>query len=120
MSKRFLKYASIGVINTAIHWAVFFFMISFMGKDQSLSNFVAFCVAVTFSFFANSKITFKAQATSVRYIMYVVFMGAMSIAVGYASDKLSIHPLLTMIIFSAISLVVGYIYSKHIVFKDKK
>lgn len=117
MLKLFTKYASVGVINTLIHWVVFAMVFS-GGADQALSNFSAFCVAVTFSFFANARWTFRSEATTIRYMIYVVFMGALASMIGWAADKLHLHPVITLVVFSAISLVCGFFYSKFIVFKE--
>ncbi|MGL9735400.1 MAG: GtrA family protein [Symbiopectobacterium sp.] len=67
MFKLFSQYVSVGVLNTGIHWSCFAALFSLIGLNQSLSNFVAFCVAVTFSFIANAKCTFKANVTTSRY-----------------------------------------------------
>lgn len=120
MDKKFFKYAAVGVLNTAIHWAVFFCMLRYLGADQALSNFVAFCIAVTFSFFVNTKVTFQSTATTTRYVLYVAFMGFLSILTGYMADHYTITPWITLISFSAISLICGYVYSKYIVFKEKR
>ena len=87
---------------------------------QALGNFAGFVVAVSFSFFANARFTFKASTTTLRYMLYVGFMGTLSAAVGWAADKSGLAPLITLIVFSAISLVCGFIYSKFIVFRDAK
>lgn len=90
------------------------------GADQAFSNFVAFCIAVTVSFFANAKWTFNANVTTIRYIIYVFFMGAMASLIGWLADEFNVKPILTLVVFSIISLVCGFIYSKHIVFKEDK
>lgn len=119
MFRLFARYASVGVINTLIHWAVFAAIYA-CGYTQSLSNLAAFCVAVTFSFFANAKWTFNAEATTTRYFLYIIFMGAMATAVGWMADRLHVYPVMTLVIFSAISLVSGFVYSNFFVFKEKK
>lgn len=119
MLKLFVRYASVGVVNTLLHWVIFT-AIYMAGFSQSLSNLIAFCSAVTFSFFANAKWTFNSEATTCRYMMYVVFMGAVAAATGWYADKTAIPPLITLISFSMISLVCGFIYSRFIVFRDKK
>jgi len=115
----FLRYASVGVLNTFVHWAVFA-LIFFSGFSQSISNVVAFCIAVTCSFFANARWTFKKEATTVRYMTYVLFMGGMAFCVGWIADKINANPIVTLITFSAVSLICGFIYSKLVVFKDDK
>lgn len=115
----FLRYASVGVLNTLVHWAVFAFVL-FSGSSQSISNVVAFCIAVTLSFFVNARWTFKKEATTARYMVYVLFMGGMAFCVGWTADKIDANPIVTLVTFSAISLICGFIYSKLVVFKGDK
>ena len=119
MIRLFTRYASIGVINTLIHWIIFGVLYHF-GFQQSVSNFIAFCVAVTFSFFANAKWTFNAQATTAKYLLYTVFMGAMALAVGWGADNAHLNPIITLILFSAVSLFCGFAYPKLFVFRENK
>ena len=119
MIKLFSRYMSVGVINTLIHWVVFAMLFA-NGQSQSFSNFIAFCCAVTFSFFANAKWTFSRETTTGRYLLYIIFMGAMASAVGLCADRAKINPFITLVLFSAISLISGFFYSKYVVFKDQK
>ena len=120
MLKIFAKYTSIGVLNTLIHWVVFAVCIYVLNTNQALANFAGFVIAVSFSFFANARFTFNASTTTMRYMLYVGFMGTLSAIVGWAADKSGLNPIITLITFSAISLVCGFIYSKYIVFRDVK
>ncbi|HIE5388373.1 TPA: GtrA family protein [Enterobacter cancerogenus] len=120
MLKIFARYTSIGVINTLIHWVVFALCIYVFQTGQALGNFAGFVVAVSFSFFANARFTFKSSTTTMRYVLYVGFMGTLSAAIGLCADKSGMAPVITLIVFSAISLVCGFIYSKFIVFRDAK
>ncbi|WP_161617734.1 GtrA family protein [Yokenella regensburgei] len=120
MIKLLSRYISVGIINTALHWAVFGIMVFIMKNDQAVSNVVAFLIAVTFSFFANAKFTFDAKVTSRGYLLFVGFMGLLSFISGQLSDHYSISPLITLLEFSSISLVCGFLYSKFIVFRDPK
>ncbi|WP_338511338.1 GtrA family protein [Erwinia aphidicola] len=119
MYKLFARYASVGVVNTAIHWIVFLF-IHWLGFNQATSNMFAFLVAVTFSFFANARFTFKGEVTTGRYMIYLAFMGAMAASVGQMSDSLGMPSIVTLVTFSAVSLVMGFFYSKYIVFRERK
>jgi len=78
------------------------------------------CRSSQFSFFANAKFTFNSSTTTIRYVMYIGFMGALSATVGWTADKCALPPLVTLVTFSAISLVCGFIYSKLIVFRNAK
>lgn len=112
----FSRYLSVGVINTAIHWVVFF-ILYFCGLGQFISNIVAFTVSVTFSFMVNACFTFRKKATSSRYIYYIAFMGGLAAMTGYISDNIAISPIVTLVMFSIISLFVGFLYSKFFVFR---
>jgi len=113
----FSRYATIGVLNTGLHWVVFFTGYYLLGLTQAMSNLGAFGIAVTFSFVMNAKFTFKQKSTGKKYIAYVVFMGAVSAAVGAMSDMLRVAPLVTLIFFSLISLILGFLYSRFFVFR---
>ncbi|WP_241568972.1 GtrA family protein [Rosenbergiella collisarenosi] len=115
----FSRYVIVGVLNTLIHWGTFAIFFE-QGLPQSLSNLIAFCTAVTFSFFVNARWTFNSEATPMRYVMYVVFMGIVALAVGYCADNLKVSPVATLVFFSATSLVCGFAYSKYIVFREEK
>jgi len=118
MFKLFPRYLSVGVLNTLIHWAVFTAMLNLTSTSQAIANLIAFGVAVSFSFVVNSRFTFKAKATTSRYIVFVVFMGLLSVLTGWVADRLSLPPLVTLVGFSAISLIFGFFYSKYVVFRS--
>ncbi len=117
MLRIFTRYATVGVLNTAVHWVAFFGFVHLFDLSQTVSNFLAFSIAVTFSFFLNANYTFKQQATGSGYFIYVAFMGALSAAFGWAADVLDAEPVVTLVLFSAVSLVLGFLYSKLVVFK---
>lgn len=115
----FLRYMSVGVLNTLLHWCVFFALFGGLSRSQAVSNLVAFMVAVTFSFLANAAFTFKSRATWRRYVLFVGFIGGVSFAVGRLADVWQLHPLLTLVVFSAISMVAGFVYSNWVVFRER-
>ncbi|QLR04789.1 GtrA family protein [Providencia rettgeri] len=117
MIRLFLRYFSVGLVNTAIHWLIFTILVYSIFMAQATANLIAFLSAVTFSFFVNAKFTFNKKATGGRYIAFVVFMGVLSYLTGYFSDRFNIIPTVTLILFSTISLVLGFLYSKYFVFK---
>ncbi|MCS4496267.1 GtrA family protein [Pantoea sp. B623] len=120
MLNLFTRYFSVGILNTAIHWMVFLVAYNFFYTSQALANFIAFCVAVTFSFFVNAKWTFDSEATTIRYMMYVFIMGAMASTIGWMGDTMNLKPVITIILFSGVSLVCGFLFSKLFIFKEQK
>ncbi|ACS83945.1 GtrA family protein [Musicola paradisiaca] len=119
MIKLFTKYCSVGMINTAIHWIVFALSVYVFSQTQALSNVIAFCVAVTFSFFINARFTFNASATALKYIGYISFMGMLSLGTGKLADSCRLPPLVTLITFSALSLICGFLFSHLLLFKNR-
>jgi putative flippase GtrA len=114
------SYAVIGFLNTTVHWSIFLLLVAFGGMGQALANLVAFACAVTVSFFANAKITFRSQASLGRYLGYVLFLGATAWILGAGAERANLSPLVTLIGFSAISLVVGFLYSRFIIFSGER
>lgn len=117
---KFLRYVSVGVLNTALHWCAFFTMHLWLGLSQAESNLWAFLLAVTFSFCVNARWTFRARTSAGRYVAFVVFMGALSYLVGRLGDSISLFPLATLALFSALSLLIGFAYSNWAIFKDQE
>lgn len=113
-----LKYLIVGVFNTAIHVVVFAAM-QVAGNDQALSNLIAFIVAVSFSFIANSRLTFKVPVSLMRYCVFVAGMGSLSASLGYFADSQHWPPPLTVGVFSLISLLLGFLFSRW-VFTEKR
>jgi len=114
----FGRYATVGVLNTLVHWLVFFGLIELLAMSTAWANLSAFCVAVTFSFFMNAHFTFSAQATGKRYLLFIVFMGALSFGIGWLTDQLGLLPLVALVSFSFLSLVLGFLYSRYVVFAE--
>lgn len=114
----FRKYFTVGIINTAIHWFIFSILVFIFQTSQTVANFIAFCVAVTFSFLVNAKWTFKVQASLSRYLIFTVFMALIAFLIGYIADQVELLPILTLLLFSSLSLFIGFLYSNYIVFRN--
>lgn len=113
----FSRFVSVGVINTAIHW-LSFFMLTYLEFGQAIANLSAFVVAITFSFYANGRFTFKSKVSLRRYLTFTGFMGALAFSFGLVADFWELHGLITLVLFSGTSLVVGFLFSKYVVFKE--
>lgn len=116
MILHFLSYFKVGILNTLVHWSIFFVFFH-LTQSQSISNVVAFAVAMSISFVLNAKYTFKQKMTVKAYLLFALFMAALSYGSGYVGDVCHLNPLITLVFFSGLSLVIGFIYSKFVVFK---
>ena len=110
-------YGLIGILNTGIHFIIFISTYELIGI-QSVANFIAFCIAVIFSFFMNSKFTFKKNPTLKMFIKMFLVMSLLSIGSGYAGDIFTIHPMITFIGYCIFSYLLGFILSKTFVYRD--
>ena len=113
----FSSYTVIGIANTVIHWQVFFVLRAALDLSQACSNFLAFCLAASFSFYANALYTFDMRATLGRYLLFMLCMGGLSLLVGAMGDRWQLPGLLTVVAFSLISLIVGFLLSKCLIFR---
>lgn len=112
MKELFVKYCSVGVLNTVLHWAVFLSLVHVLNLSQAIANFFGFYVSVTFSFFMNASFTYNSKASLVKYLYFVFFMGAMSFLLGALSDYFELNPIVTLVSFSSVSLIFGFYFSK--------
>lgn len=115
----FSRYVSISLLNTVVHWSVFFFLLYGATLNQAWSNFIAYMFALTFSFYANARFTFKAKISKRRYVSFVSFMAVLSVVMGNIADEMALAPLVTMVVFSFISLVIGFSYSHLFVYRER-
>ncbi len=71
--QEFATYAVIGIANSVIHWQLFFISRDAFELNQALSNFLAFCAAASFSFYADSLYTFGGNVSMARYLVFMAF-----------------------------------------------
>ena len=114
--EQLVKFAAVGLLNTAVHGAIFAFLTKVLKANYSAGNLLAFLVAVTVSFAVNSLWTFQVAPSLYRYALFVSFMGAVAFATGYVGDRLGARAFIVFVSFSFLSFLLGFIYSKLIVF----
>jgi len=116
MLKQLILYSIIGVLNTAVHWFVFYILFE-LTSFQSLSNLIAFLFAVVFSFYMNGKFTFKKDIRLNKMILYIFIMGGINFLLGFVSDLNNFSPFFTLIVSFILGPVIGFLLSKYLVFK---
>lgn len=118
--QEFVTYAVIGFANTFIHWQLFFISRNAFELSQALSNFLAFCAAASFSFYANTLYTFARPPSVARYLAFMTSLGGISLGIGALADHWQWPNLMTMLIFSGISLIAGFLVSKWLIYRVPK
>lgn len=95
LTRKFITFGLIGVVNTLIHLAVYGIFYNQLSAGAFFSNSGAFIVASVFSYFANAYFTFKPKykTTSQFSIVVMVFLTRWLISSGLASafDYMVIH-----------------------------
>ena len=114
--REFISYCAIGVLNTAVHYAVFYFTLTLISL-QSIANTLGFCCGLIVSFFLNSKITFKKKVSLLRFMKLGLASGVVALLFGAMGDILSLHPTLTFISYVIVNPVIGFLLAKFFVFK---
>ncbi len=69
--RQFFGFSIAGVVNTLIHLAVVTSLVQLFGIYPVLANGLAFAVANTFSFWANSRWTFRTPMSAKRYLRFL-------------------------------------------------
>lgn len=114
----FIRYFAVGIINTAVHWAVFYTCFAGFHRSQTIANFIAFCCSTSCNFFLNAKWTFHSPVTVAKYVTFFTFIGSLSLLMGYIADCFHLPSLVTLIGFSGTCLICGFLFSKYVVFND--
>lgn len=82
VSLKALSFATVGVINTAVDAAIFFFMLGFVTTSLIVANVTGWLIAVTGSYVMNSLTTFSAETgRKLRLRDYAGFVGSGLVAV---------------------------------------
>lgn len=66
MIAQFVKFSLVGLLNTIIHFLVFYLLFSFMGVYHLLASGFGFCFAVVNSFAFNKYWTFNSKSLNIR------------------------------------------------------
>ncbi|MDU2406859.1 MAG: GtrA family protein [Acinetobacter junii] len=112
----FVKYVFIGLLNTVIHWIVFYWLY-ILNVKQYLGNFIGFCCAVIFSYIMNAKYNFQSKQSLKKFSLFFCLMSTLNLGMGGLADYLNLLPFFTLVVSSGLSFFVGYIVSKYFVFK---
>jgi putative flippase GtrA len=118
--KRFAAQTAIGLAGTLIHWQIFFVLTSAVQLDQSASNFAAFCIAASFSFYMNALYTFETGTSLLAYLMFMSVMGVLSYGVGVFADSRHLQGLTTVSAFSLMNLLLGYCFLRFVLYRGRQ
>jgi putative flippase GtrA len=82
LTRSFIVFCIIGVINTLIHWGVYLLLLQY---TILLANTVAFIVASLFSYWANATFTYKDKVRSTTlFLSLLTFLAKLGLSDGLA------------------------------------
>lgn len=71
-SRQLFRFSGIGAINTLIHLAVTVGLVETFQTNPVVANMLAFLTANTFSYWANSRWSFRAKMNRQRFIRFLI------------------------------------------------
>lgn len=115
----FVRFAIVGVSNTAMTWAIYFLLAGWWGMDVVVANMLAWTLSSCWSFYWNRRFTFRSDDPEVRGQLLRFALVNIS-AIGLSSlivAALRHHPLiLGQVAATAATLLWNYLMCRRIVF----
>lgn len=117
----FLRFATVGVINTLIGYAVIFTCMYGLGQDPVLSNVFGYVVGLVISFVLNRSYTFRSKAAAapqaLRFAVFFVIAYLVNLGILiWMTRHLGVGSAIAQIVAGAAYFIVFFILSKCFVF----
>jgi len=123
MLRQFIKFSLVGVLNTAIHYGVFYVLYGFAGFHYLLASSLGFCVALTHSYILNKFWTFKRSGSRVRrefskfFLVNILSLAANLAGLAILVELLSMHPPIAQLIAYGISWAMNFLGNRFWTFR---
>ena len=123
-----LIYIIFGVLTTAVNYLVYIPCLNLLGMSASVSNVIAWCVAVLFAFLTNKPFVFESKDWSAKTVVpeFTKFVGTRvasglmeTVILMVAVDMLGWNGVIWKLVTNVIVVILNYIGSKLLVFRRK-
>ena len=123
-----LIYLIFGVLTTAVNYLVYIPCLNLLGLKASVSNVIAWCVAVLFAFLTNKPFVFESKDWSAKTVVpeFTKFVGTRvasglmeTVILMVAVDMLGWNGVIWKLVPNVIVVILNYIGSKLLVFRRK-
>ena len=133
--KSFIYYIVFGVLTTLINIVVYMLCFKMIGISNVISNVIAWFIAVLFAFITNKIWVFESKSFEMNicikeFISFVaaredtgvieIFGVPLLVKIGLNQRIFGVDGALSKVIVSVVVVVLNYVFSKLIVFKNKK
>lgn len=120
-----VRFAAVGVVNTAVGYAVIYLCMLGMGWSPIASNVAGYAVGLCCSFLLNRRLTFRSQGAAhreaMRFLLAFVVAYLVNLAVLIASiGQLSIDPVWAQLVAGVAYTGVFFVLSKLYVFAARR
>lgn len=115
------RYLLVGVLNTALGYAIIFACMYLLNLSPVLSNMIGYAVGLTTSYTLNRTFTFKSKAASrpeiIKFLfVFVLSYGANMIFLVLFIDALKFHHGISQILAGVIYIAASFLLNKYYVF----
>ena len=126
--KSFIFYGIFGVMTTIVNLVVYNLCYNQIGISNTLSNILAWILAVAFAYFTNKLWVFESKSWAWKvlkrevpsFISCRLATGIMDIVIMFICvDIMGWHAMLMKVISNVLVIVLNYIFSKLVIFKNK-
>lgn len=133
--KEIILYVIFGAATTAINWIVYTVCIKVFSIEMTLSNALAWIIAVLFAFVTNKIFVFESKDKSLGTILkegvsffgsrvatgvLEIFLPTLLFKIGLDQSFLGIDGFWAKAFVSVLVIILNYVFSKLIVFRKKK
>jgi len=121
LCKQFLKFGTVGVINTLIYMALYYGFL-YIGLHYLLSNVLAYVLSIVSSFAMHSRLVFKVKDDVIRRFIkvFITYMITLSLSTGIMYllvDMLGISPIIAPYITFIVTIPTSFLLQKLWAFK---
>ena len=126
--KSFIAYGVFGVLTTVVNIVIYSFFYNTLGLSNTLSNVIAWIIAVAFAYLTNKVWVFGSTSWKwevlkkevVAFISCRLATGILDIVIMYICvDVMQWNALLMKISSNVLVIILNYIFSKLVIFKKK-
>ena len=133
--RELISYIFFGGMTTAVNFAVYSLCVGPFSIEMTLSNAIAWVVAVIFAFVTNKLFVFRSAARGASALLYEaltflsarvvsgvleVFLPTLLVSIGLDARVFGIDGFVAKAVVSVAVILLNYIFSKLIVFRKKK
>jgi len=123
--RKFGKFGIVGLINTAVDWLAFAFLIEIMNTEPRFAQVIAQSLAILNSYVMNKRWTFNDTSHYRKSVFKFIAVQGTSLILGYLSilllhDTLEINEYLSKLAVVGVTVILNYFGNKLLVFKTSQ